>query len=237
MLVRIPAEAHYQFSNRWLGATWHFSFDRYFDPERVNFGALRAYNHDRIAPGTGFPTHPHRDMEIVTVVLAGELTHEDSTGRALVLQAGEVEAMTAGRGIEHAELNRGAAPAEFIQIWILPRENHLAPAHHQSRPAPSALTAGFTVVAADAASGSGLPIHQDACVAWAQLAGGQDAAWVVRAGHRAYLHAVTGTATVSGIHLDPDDALEATAPPHDSLTLALSCDAPGHFLLVEVPDL
>lgn len=237
MLVRIPAEAHYRFSNRWLSATWHFSFDRYFDPERVNFGALRAYNHDQIAPGTGFPTHPHREMEIVTVVLAGELTHEDSTGRELVLHAGEVEAMTAGRGIEHAELNRGVTPTEFIQIWILPRESHLTPAHHQSRPTPAALAAGFTVVAADATSGAGLPIHQDARVAWAQLARGQDAPWVVRPGHRAYLHAVTGAATVSGIRLAPDDALEATAPPHDTLTLAVACQAAGHFLLVEVPDL
>ena len=234
MLVRIPSEAHYRFSNRWLGATWHFSFDRYFDPERVNFGALRAYNHDHIAPGTGFPTHPHREMEIVTAVLAGELTHEDSTGRQLVLRAGEVEAMSAGRGIEHAELNRSSVPTEFIQVWILPREGHLTPAHHQSRPA---LEAGFTVVASDADVGAGLPIHQDARVAWAQLERGQDARWPVRAGHRAYLHAVTGAATVSGIGLAPDDALEATAPPHETLELALACAAPGHFLLVEVPDL
>ncbi len=237
MLVRIPAQAHYQFSNRWLGARWHFSFDRYFDPLRVNFGALRAYNHDRIAPGSGFPTHPHREMEIVTVVLQGELTHEDSTGRELVLSAGEVEAMTAGRGIEHAEVNRGTVPAEFIQIWILPQESHLTPSHHQSRPDPAALAAGFTVVAARADTGAALPIYQDARVAWARLDRGQQARWVVRPGHRAYLHAVDASAAVEGLGLMADDALEATAPAHEPLALLVDCQEPGNFLLVEVPEL
>lgn len=237
MLVRIPADAHYRFDNRWLDARWHFSFDRYFDPDRVNFGALRAYNHDRLAPGSGFPTHPHREMEIVTVVLAGEVTHQDSTGQEVVIAAGEVQAMTAGRGIEHAELNRGTAPTEFIQIWILPRESHLTPTWRQARPDPAELAAGFTVVAADAALGQGLPIHQDARVAWARLTPGQTTRWAVRAGHRTYLHAVTGSGAVDGQQLACDDALEVTAAPTEPLTIALTCQAAGDFLLVEVPEL
>jgi redox-sensitive bicupin YhaK (pirin superfamily) len=237
MLVRIPADAHYQFKNRWLWARWHFSFDRYFDPERVNFGALRAYNHDRLEPDSGFPTHPHREMEIVTVVLEGQVTHQDSTGQEITIGAGEVQVMTAGRGIEHAELNRAADPTEFIQIWILPQESHLTPVAHQKRINPAALTDGFLVVASDAARSIGLPLHQDASVAWARLRPGQRAEWSLRAGHRAYLHAVTGGGTVDGLTLMPDDALEATAPAHEPLALALTANRPGDFLLVEVPEL
>ena len=111
----------------WLQSLYHFSFADYFNPKNLKFGKLRVINDDLVQPGTGFPTHPHRDMEIVTYVIDGELTHADSMGNERVLSRGDVQFMTAGTGITHSEYNRGEDILRFLQIWIMPERSMLTP--------------------------------------------------------------------------------------------------------------
>ena len=128
----VPSEQRYHFHNDWLSAYWHFSFDHYYDPDNVSFGPLSVFNDDTIQPGKGFPTHGHKEMEIVTCVLAGELEHRDSTGGHGTIGAGEVQRMTAGTGIRHSEFNASTeAPLHLLQIWILPNEAGLKPGYQQ----------------------------------------------------------------------------------------------------------
>ena len=115
----------------WLKTYWLFSFSRYYDPENIQFGALRVFNDDVVEPGTGFPTHPHEEMEIVTIPMNGELTHEDSMGNKTVITAGEVQRMSAGTGLTHSEFNLGSEPCHFYQIWIYPDIRGLEPTYDQ----------------------------------------------------------------------------------------------------------
>jgi redox-sensitive bicupin YhaK (pirin superfamily) len=131
-IIRSDERHHANFG--WLDTHWHFSFDSYYDPENTNWGALRVFNDDTVEPGQGFGTHPHRDMEIVTYVLSGELEHQDSHGHRGVVHPGEVQVMSAGTGIMHSEYNHSKEnPVHFIQLWILPRTQGLKPRWEQRR--------------------------------------------------------------------------------------------------------
>ena len=120
MIKHIPFESLHVSSQGWLESRFHFSFAQYHNPQNMNFGVLRVMNDDVIAPHTGFGTHPHRDMEIFTYVLEGELTHEDSMGNKETLQAGDIQYLSAGTGIYHSEKNDGDVPVRLIQTWIVP---------------------------------------------------------------------------------------------------------------------
>lgn len=117
----------------WLKTHWLFSFSDYYDPENIQFGALRVFNDDMVAPGTGFPTHPHREMEIITIVLDGEITHEDSMGNITTIKTGDIQRMTAGKGLTHSEYNLADKSVHFYQIWIYPDKNNLEPGYDQKR--------------------------------------------------------------------------------------------------------
>jgi len=121
----------------WLKTYWLFSFSRYFDPHNIQFGALRVFNDDVVEPGTGFPTHPHEEMEIITIVLKGEMTHEDSMGNKTVIKAGDVQRMSAGTGLTHSEFNLADTPVHFYQIWIYPDQSELEPTYDQRTYDPS----------------------------------------------------------------------------------------------------
>ena len=134
MIQKIKAADRFHIESDWLSAYWLFSFDRYYDPENVSFGPLRVFNHDTVQPAAGFPTHSHREMEIVTYVLEGELTHKDSTGGRGVISSGEVQRMTAGTGVAHSELNASLdQPVKLLQMWVLPSEPELKPSYEQRR--------------------------------------------------------------------------------------------------------
>lgn len=129
-MIKIIPKGKRHFSDfGWLKTYWLFSFSDYFDPDNTRFGALRVFNDDIVAPGTGFPTHPHREMEIITIVLEGEITHKDSMGNKMVIRAGDVQRMSAGTGIIHSEFNLGDEPVHFYQIWIYPDEAELQPGY------------------------------------------------------------------------------------------------------------
>lgn len=131
MIKIIRAKDRYFSDFGWLKTHWLFSFSDYYDPENIQFGSLRVFNDDIIAPGMGFPTHPHREMEIITIVMEGEITHEDSMGNITTIKAGDIQRMTAGKGITHSEYNLSDKPVHLYQIWIYPDKSKLEPGYDQ----------------------------------------------------------------------------------------------------------
>src|SRR5690348_8423641 len=177
----------------WLNAKHHFSFASYHDANRMGWGALRVWNDDTIAPQTGFPPHPHADMEIITYVREGAITHQDSLGNTGRTEAGDVQVMSAGTGIRHAEYNREAEPTKLFQIWIIPDRRGGAPAW-DTRPFPKGDRAGrfVTLASGFAEDAEALPIRTSARVLGATLKAGQTAEYRLDAGRHAYLVPAAG---------------------------------------------
>jgi redox-sensitive bicupin YhaK (pirin superfamily) len=198
----------------WLDTRYTFSFSDYQDPEHVQFRALRVMNEDRVAPGAGFPTHGHRDMEIVTLVLEGALEHRDSMGNGEVLRPGEVQRMSAGTGIRHSEFNPSESePVHLYQIWILPDRAGHEPSYEQRRFDPADRAGRWQLVAsADGRDGS-VTIHQDAAVYLTDLDGAAPIAYVIPPGRHAWIQVLRGSATVNGQVLAEGDGAAVSAEP------------------------
>ncbi len=142
MINIIPSNQRYHANIGWLDTHWHFSFSDYYDPDNMNWSALRVFNDDVVQPQTGFDLHPHRDMEIVTYVIDGELTHQDSSGNKGVIRPGEVQVMSAGRGIMHSEKNGSTdRPVHLLQLWLMPRHKGNTPRWEQKQFAPATVSA------------------------------------------------------------------------------------------------
>lgn len=189
----------------WLKAKHTFSFANYYDPSRMGFGALRVINDDHIAPGGGFATHPHRDMEIVTIPLQGSLRHEDSMGNSQVLQKGEIQSISAGTGILHSEFNHGDEDLKLLQIWVLPKKIGVQPRYEQKAFNPSDRKQKLqTVVSPD---GEGLEINQDAWFFLADLEGTSVEYKLHEKGQGVYVFVISGFANVNGKELFPRDGL------------------------------
>src|SRR3954454_17056777 len=187
------------FDHGWLDTYHSFSFSDYFNPAQMGFRSLRVINEDRVEPGRGFGMHPHRDMEIVTYVLSGELTHRDSLGTGSVLRAGELQRMTAGTGIRHSEVNGSATePVHLYQIWLLPERRGLEPGYEQRGFDVEERRGRFrAVVSPDGRDGS-LTIRQDATLHLASLDVGQEAAHALRPGRHAWVQVLRGGVTLNG---------------------------------------
>ena len=182
----------------WLNAAHHFSFGDYRDPARMGWGSIRVWNDDEIAPHTGFAPHPHQDMEIITYVRTGAISHEDSLGNKGRTEAGDVQVMSAGSGIRHSEFNHEAVPTTLFQIWILPRQRGGAP-YWDARPFPKGESAGAWVVLASGFAGdNALPIRADARVLGATLKAGDSLTHEVGAGRHAYLVPAIGRVRIGG---------------------------------------
>jgi redox-sensitive bicupin YhaK (pirin superfamily) len=183
----------------WLDAHHHFSFASYYDPARMGWGRLRVWNDDRIAPNSGFPPHPHADMEIITYVREGAITHKDSLGNEGRTNAGDVQVMSAGSGIAHSEYNRESVPTELFQIWIEPTERGGAPSWG-TRPFPKGERSGrFVTLASGMAGDDGaLPIRTDARVLGATLKQGDIARYTLGPGRHAYLVPALGRIEING---------------------------------------
>lgn len=191
-----PSEkrGHNQLS--WLDSRFTFSFDQYYDPEHIQFRSLRVINEDRIAPGAGFPTHPHRDMEILTWVLEGAIEHRDSTGGSGVIRPGELQHMTAGRGVMHSEFNPSQKdPTHLLQIWILPDRRGLDPVYEQLAFSDAEVRGKFELVAGPQAP---ITIHQDANLYIARLDKGSDASHALAPGRHAWLQVAKGAVKLNG---------------------------------------
>ena len=195
----------------WLDARHHFSFAGYHDPERMGWGAIRVWNDDTIAPQTGFPPHAHADMEIVTYVRDGAITHEDSLGNRGRTEAGSVQVMSAGAGIRHAEYNREAIATRIFQIWIMPDRPGGEPQWGQ-RSFPMAERRGaFDPIASGSGSGDTvLAIRADATVSAAALRAGQRARYETRPDRHLYMVATRGTVRVNGVEANARDGVAIT---------------------------
>ncbi|HET7097798.1 MAG TPA: pirin family protein [Casimicrobiaceae bacterium] len=206
MEIRHAAErGHAQ--HGWLDSYHSFSFADYYDPGHMGFGPLRVINEDRVQPGTGFGTHAHRDMEIITYVLAGRLEHKDSMGTGSVIAPGDVQAMSAGRGVRHSEFNPSPAePTHFLQIWIEPDVTGADPRYQQTRFPDDEKRGRLRLIASrDGADGS-VSIHQDARVYAALVTGDEAVTHSLAPGRRAYVHIVRGSARANGTALSAGDA-------------------------------
>jgi redox-sensitive bicupin YhaK (pirin superfamily) len=192
----------------WLDSRHTFSFGDYRDPRHTQFRALRVINDDRVAPGQGFGTHPHRDMEIATYVLSGELAHRDSLGHVRGLKPGEWQAMTAGTGLTHSEFNPSATePVHFLQVWLLPERRGLTPAYDQKQyPEAERLGRWRVALSPDGRDGS-LRLHQDAVVSQATVRPGDTLGYDFAPGRGGWLHVATGAVTVNGLPLAAGDGL------------------------------
>lgn len=197
----------------WLESRHTFSFADYYDPAHMGFRSLRVINDDRVAPKGGFPTHPHRDMEIFSYVLAGRLAHQDSMGNRRELKPGEIQLMRAGSGVTHSEFNPSASEeARFLQIWITPSERGLEPAYTEwTPPAAAAAAPKMLVISADGRDGSAR-IAQDADVYLIRAEGGVTVAHQLAARRGMWLHIMRGSATLAGTVLHPGDAASLEEP-------------------------
>ena len=203
---RRPFESLGHADHGWLDARHHFSFANYYDPARMGWGAIRVWNDDKIAPQTGFPPHPHRDMEIITYVRTGAVTHQDSMGNKGRTGAGDVQVMSAGTGVRHAEYNLEDETTTLFQIWIEPRAKGGSPAWG-AKPFPKGDRSGRFVVLASgfAEDAEALPIRADARVMGATLKAGETVTYTVGEGRHAYLVPATGAITIDGEAINTRD--------------------------------
>ncbi len=186
-----------RFQNDWLNARHHFSFGQYHDPKRMGLGALRVWNDDQIAAGKGFDPHPHRDMEIITYVRTGAITHVDNLGNEGRTEAGDVQVMHAGRGIVHGEFNKESVETRIFQIWLTPNQAGVAPGW-EARAFP-AVGSGLQVLAAGGGEGGALPLFADGAVLAGRLAAGETVRRRLAPGAVAYLVPAIGRVTVNGV--------------------------------------
>ncbi|QDT39191.1 Quercetin 2,3-dioxygenase [Stratiformator vulcanicus] len=203
----------------WLKSFHSFSFGKYYDQRHMGFRSLRVINDDRITPGRGFPTHPHRDMEILSYVMQGALQHRDSTGRGSVIRPGDVQLMTAGTGITHSEYNPSQSEANhFLQIWIQPGMKRVQPKYQQRRIEPAAMKARWATIAAPEQSSAFVTMNQDAHIRVASLANGDRLTHTVRRDRHAWLHVARGEINVNGTRLQTGDAIASSRPSEFNIT-------------------
>jgi hypothetical protein len=214
----------------WLDSYHTFSFDQYYDPDWVGFRSLRVLNEDRVAPGVGFPTHPHRDMEILTYILVGALEHKDSLGTGSVIRPGELQRMSAGTGITHSEFNHSKTePVHLLQIWIRPEKKGLAPSYEQKAFSREAMK-GMLLRIAGREGGDLITVHQDVSLYATELAPGQTIRHALARGRHAWVQVARGAVTVNGQPLAAGDAAALSDESH----VELAASAPSELLLFDL---
>lgn len=215
----------------WLDSRHTFSFGDYHDPEHMGFRTLRVINEDRVRPGSGFGTHGHRDMEILSYVLSGSLAHRDSMGNGSVLTAGDVQRMTAGTGVRHSEMNPSLEePVHFLQIWILPEKNGLEPGYEETNVSEEEKRGELRLIASREPGNDALKIHQDVDVYAAVLEPGKKASLDLRPGRHAWVQVVRGDLSVNGRELSAGDGAALS----DESAVELSARSDAELLLFDL---
>jgi redox-sensitive bicupin YhaK (pirin superfamily) len=223
MIEKRPFSELGRFQNDWLNARYHFSFSNWHDPKRMGWGALRVWNDDEIAPGSGFPPHPHADMEIITYVRSGAITHQDNLGNQGRTEAGDVQVMSAGSGIRHAEFNVEPETTTLYQIWILPNEQGGEPGWG-AKPFPKGDRSGqFSILASGLGDDGALPIRADARVLGATIRAGESLNYAADPSRHLYLGVAAGEVVLNGVELGPRDGAAITG--EAALDLRASSDA------------
>lgn len=234
MIQIIPSEQRYHADHGWLDTRWHFSFGDYYDPKNLHWSALRVFNDDVVKGGGGFDFHPHRDMEIVSYIVDGALEHRDRLGNRHVNRAGEVQVMSAGKGIVHAEANPSPTePMRLIQLWLLPRTNGGNPRWAQ-KPFTKADSHNrlLAVVSPDDAPVDGsLTVAQDATIYVSTLDAGKEVTHTSNPGRHAYLFVIAGEVDVNGQSLKNGDQARIA----DETTLKITAAANAEVMLLDLP--
>jgi quercetin 2,3-dioxygenase len=232
MIERRPFNRLATADHGWLKARHHFSFGGFADPTRMGWGALRVWNDDEIAPNTGFPSHPHADMEIITYVREGAITHKDSLGNEGRTEAGDVQVMSAGSGIRHAEYNLGSVPTRIFQIWITPTQRGGPPAWG-SQPFPKGDRSGRFVTLASGfdEDDDALPIRADARVLGATLKAGESVDYALGAERHGYLVPATGAVEVNGTRIEARDGAAIA----DAAVIKVTAIEDAELVLVDTP--
>ena len=219
----------------WLDSYHTFSFGQYHDPAWMGFGALRVINEDRVAPGAGFPPHRHANMEILSYVLSGALSHQDSSGGGGVITPGELQWMSAGHGVEHSEFNASdTQPVHFLQIWLQPDQLNAAPAYAQREATPSRIPGRWTLLASPDGSDGSLAIRQQARVYGVQLAAGESVQDTLDPARRYWLHVAQGAVLAGERTLAAGDALGFVDEPA-TLRITAQGDTVADVLLFDLP--
>lgn len=229
--IRKSAERGF-FDHGWLKTHHSFSFADYRDPKWMGFGPLRVINEDWVAPGEGFPTHSHRDMEIITYVLKGVLAHKDSMGNASEIKPGEVQRMSAGTGVTHSEYNHmSLEPVHLLQIWIMPERRSLVPGYEQ-KVFPLAGKRNALRLVASPDGGEAVTIHQDARMYDSRLDAGKAVTHVMSSGRAFWLQMISGQVNVNGLSAEAGDGVYGEA--EKSAAIAASADGAAEFLLFDL---
>ena len=228
-----PNATIYSIDGGWFKARWHFSFDRYNDPRNMGIGFMRVFNHDTLVPGAAWPMHPHRDIEGITYVVAGEFEHADSLGNDGVLLPGGVQRMRLGRGAEHSERNHSKTKGmQFIQTWILPRQRGLDPDVVQKQYTEADRTDRLLrFLKPEGTDGEGISVAQDVSMYVTHLGGAKSAGHVFADGRGGYLYLISGALTANGETMATGDAAYATG----AGTLEIAARETSELLLVDTP--
>lgn len=215
----------------WLHSIFHFSFAEYFNPNNINFGALRVVNDDHFDPHGGFSTHPHRDMEIISYVIDGHLTHKDSMNNERTLQRGEVQYMSAGKGVTHSEYNHTDNPLRFLQIWIFPDKAGYTPNYGDMRYKWEERLNKWLVIASGN-NKSPVSIHQDMDLSVVYLTKGNKITYELKKNRQAYLIQIEGSGLINGLSLEEKDAAEIREPQ----IIELEATSDAHYILFEMSE-
>jgi redox-sensitive bicupin YhaK (pirin superfamily) len=229
MLKKIDSKNMGSSNLGWLRSKFHFSFAEYYNPKNMNFGVLRVINDDLIEGGTGFDTHPHRDMEIISYVVDGELTHGDSMGNKNTISRGQVQYMSAGTGVYHSEHNLGKDVARFLQIWILPDRKGYEPNYGDYRFNWSDRQNKWLHMVSGKDGNAPIKINQDMNIYTLELEKGREISFPVREGRQAYLVQIEGSSVINGISLADRDAMEIVE--EDIITKA---EETSHIMILEM---
>ncbi len=228
MITVRKSEERGHFSLGWLDTYHTFSFDQYYDPAHVHWRSLRVINEDRVAPGQGFPTHSHRDMEIITYILSGALEHRDSMGSGSVIRPGDVQRMSAGSGVSHSEFNPSdSEPVRLLQIWILPQSQGLPPSYEEKHFSDEERHGRLRLIASSDGDEGSVTIHQDAQVYAAVLDAGQIVVHALNEKRSAWLQVARGTIRLNEVELKQGDGAavrnesELTITAHDQAEVLL----------------
>ena len=217
----------------WLKSYHTFSFGNYFNPAQTHFGVLRVINDDTVSPGAGFGTHPHKDMEIISIPLSGALAHNDSMGNSGIISAGEVQVMSAGTGIRHSEMNASNDDfVEFLQIWIFPDKNGIEPRYGQAKTEVDAAKNKWNLIVGPEGSESKVWIHQDAYIHLSKFESGRNAVYTLnKSNNGVYIFVIKGSVTLDEITLNERDGVGI----EEAEQFELSFNEETDILLMEVP--
>ena len=231
MIELIPSESRGSADHGWLKAKHTFSFAEYQNPQRVRFGPLRVINEDRIAPGQGFGTHPHKDMEIVTYPISGAIEHKDSMGNGTVISAGEVQRMTAGSGIQHSEFNHSQTEElHLLQIWMFPEENDLEPGYEQKTYSREDKLDQLRLIASRDGRDGSVTVHQQVDLYASILRPGSTLEHVIADSHKVFVQIISGVVTINGQSASAGDGVQIS----DERELIIASEAEAEFLVFDM---